>query len=98
MQEFCLLLEKFREIKFHEFFWRSGLQYICFFKKSFFKTYFLENGNGTAKNGSSGDDNGLKRKPAEDDDDDIIIEVPAKKAKTVAPAAIEEDQDIVCLE
>ena len=82
MQEFCLLLEKFREI-----------QYICFFK-----TYFLENGNGTAKNGSSGDDNGLKRKPAEDDDDDIIIEVPAKKAKTVAPAAIEEDQDIVCLE
>ena len=40
----------------------------------------------------------MKRKPAEDDDDDIIIEVPAKKAKIVAPAAIEEDQDIVCLE
>merc|ERR1712043_146288 len=53
-----------------------------------------ENGNGTAKNGSSGDDNGLKRKPEEDDD--IIEEIPAKKAKTVAPAAIpaEEDQDI----
>ena len=40
----------------------------------------------------------MKRKPEEDDD--IIEEIPAKKAKTVAPAAIpaEEDQDIVCLE
>jgi len=56
-----------------------------------------ENGNGTTKNGSSGDDNGLKRKP----ENDIIEEIPAKKAKTVAPAAAipaEEDQDIVCLE
>ena len=62
----------------------------------FFFKLFLENGNGTTKNGSSGDDNGLKRKP----ENDIIEEIPAKKAKTVAPAAIpaEEDQDIVCLE